>query len=374
MFESVLRKLARDQWVRMHGTPRVTVLVGGDQGGAIWAQWAAVSGLNGALLEGDFDAQVRQAVDRAVASPTQPIAILASVEEAAAWRAGRRDRLAAMVDEGWIEVSEVLPGADSARMARAGDAGAGDAGAVAPRGTQGRQLDAVAGGAQGRQGDEVAAGAQGRQRDEVAGGAQGRQGDEVAAGAQGRPGDEVAGGAQGRQLDAVAGGAQERPGDEVACGTRGRESDELAGGAQGRQRDEVASDGRVGPRGEQRPVHVDARSVAEAMLFEALEATPATAGRFALNEALAVRFGSVAAEVDLLSRGDGIAIEIDGVHHFADLDGYRRDRKKDVLLQGQGLFVVRVLAEDVMRDVRGAVTVVVQALAYRRAYRRAERG
>jgi very-short-patch-repair endonuclease len=115
--------------------------------------------------------------------------------------------------------------------------------------------------------------------------------------------------------------------------------------------------------------HVDARSVAEATLFEALEATPATAGRFALNESLAVRFGGMAAEVDLLSRGDRIAIEIDGVHHFADLDGYRRDRKKDVLLQAQGLFVVRVLADDVMHDVRGAVNVVVQALAYRRKER-----
>ena len=114
---------------------------------------------------------------------------------------------------------------------------------------------------------------------------------------------------------------------------------------------------------------MDARSAAEATLFEALEATAATAGRFALNESLSVRFGGVAAEVDLLSRGDGIAIEIDGVHHFADLEAYRRDRKKDLLLQSQGLFVVRVLAEDVMRDVRGAVNAVSQALAYRRKER-----
>jgi very-short-patch-repair endonuclease len=92
-------------------------------------------------------------------------------------------------------------------------------------------------------------------------------------------------------------------------------------------------------------------------------------GRFALNESLSVRFGGAAAEVDLLSRGDGIAIEIDGVHHFADLEAYRRDRKKDLLLQGQGLFVVRVLAEDVMRDVRAAVNAVCQALAYRRKER-----
>jgi very-short-patch-repair endonuclease len=114
----------------------------------------------------------------------------------------------------------------------------------------------------------------------------------------------------------------------------------------------------------------DARSLAEATLFEALEATPATAGRFKLNESLSVRFGPVAAEVDLLSRGDRIAIEIDGIHHFADPDCYRRDRRKDLLLQSQGLLVVRLLAEDVVRDVRAAVATVNQALAYRLGERR----
>ena len=98
-------------------------------------------------------------------------------------------------------------------------------------------------------------------------------------------------------------------------------------------------------------------------MFEALEATAATAGRFKLNEYLSVRFGSVACEVDLLSRADAIAIEIDGIHHFADPSCYRRDRRKDVLLQSQGLFVIRVLAEDVLADPREAVNTVCQALA-----------
>jgi very-short-patch-repair endonuclease len=109
----------------------------------------------------------------------------------------------------------------------------------------------------------------------------------------------------------------------------------------------------------------DARSAAEAALYEALEATPATQGRFELNENLSVRFGSRAAEIDLLSRRDRIAIELDGIHHFADLDCYRRDRRKDVLMQTQGLFVLRFLAEDVLRDPREAVNTVCQALAYR---------
>jgi very-short-patch-repair endonuclease len=112
-------------------------------------------------------------------------------------------------------------------------------------------------------------------------------------------------------------------------------------------------------------INLDARSVAEATLYEALEATAATAGRFKLNESLSIRFGGTAAEIDLLSRGDRIAIEIDGIHHFADPDCYRRDRRKDVLMQTQGLLVIRLLAEDVLRDVRGSVNVVCQALAYR---------
>lgn len=117
-----------------------------------------------------------------------------------------------------------------------------------------------------------------------------------------------------------------------------------------------------------------ARSLAELTLFEALEATPGTAGRFELNQRLAVRFGAADAEIDLLSRTDKIAIEIDGYHHFADADGYRRDRRKDLLLQSQGFLVVRVLAEDVHADLRGAVRMVSEALAHRLRDARLARG
>jgi very-short-patch-repair endonuclease len=239
MLDSVLRRLARDQWVRLHGTPRVTVLVGGARGREIWDQWIGLSGMAGTLLEGEpIDDQIRAAVTRAVAEPGHPVAVVMTAAAAAQWRAGRRDRLAAMVDEGWIDVPEPAPPTAEARPI------------AAPR------------------------------------------------------------------------------------------------------------------------VVLDARSVAEATLFEALEATPATAGRFRLNESLSVRFGPAAAEIDLLSRGDRIAIEIDGFHHFGDLDCYRRDRRKDLLLQTQGFVVVRLLAEDVVRDVRSAVTAVNQVLAYRLQERR----
>ncbi len=287
MLDPVLRRLARDQWVRLHGTPRVTVLVGGPRGREIWRQWLALSGVAGTLLEaaaggtdgpedrdaadrGDaVDERIRAAVARAVAEPAHPIAVVVGAEAAQRWRTGRRDRLAAMVDEGWIAVPDEAAGEDRAEPGGGAPASPTDASAV----REGRTSAAPVG-----------------------------------------------------RLDARAAGA--------ATGA--------AGG-----------------------VHLDARSLAEATLFEALEATPATAGRFRLNESLSVRFGPSAAEVDLLSRGDRIAIEIDGVHHFADPDCYRRDRRKDLLLQTHGFVVVRLLAEDVVRDVRAAVTAVSQALAYR---------
>ncbi|MGN6107920.1 MAG: endonuclease domain-containing protein [Kofleriaceae bacterium] len=233
MSDPVLRRLARDQWVRIHGTPRVTVLVGGAHARALWDRWLALAELSGALLDGELEPSLREAVQRATAQPTTPIAVLARASELAAWRANRGDRLAAMVDEGLTPIDE--PGAPAAPVAE-------------------------------------------------------------------------------RALLAL-----------------------------------------------------DARSAAEALLFEALEATRATAGRFRLNESLSVRFGPRAAEVDLLSRADRIAIEIDGIHHFGDPERYRRDRRKDLLMQTHGLLVVRVLAEDVLRDARGAVALVCQALAHRRA-------
>ncbi|MDX2086521.1 MAG: DUF559 domain-containing protein [Kofleriaceae bacterium] len=232
----VLRRLARDQWVRLHGTPRVTVLVGGDEARALWDSWIRVSKHEGTLVDdGPLDRRLRSAVERASTTPSLPVAVIAAHDELTAWRAGRTDRIAAMVDEGLLHLTR----ASAASPAHARTPAS-------------------------------------------------------------------------------------------------------------------------------RPMHIDARSAAEAAMFEALQATPATAGRFALNEYLSVSFGSQAAEVDLLSRTDRIAIEIDGIHHFEDLDRYRRDRRKDLLLQSQGLFVVRVLAEDVLRDARPAVTMVCQALAYRR--------
>ena len=91
-----------------------------------------------------------------------------------------------------------------------------------------------------------------------------------------------------------------------------------------------------------------ARSAAERALHAALQAYEVTRDRFTLNGTLAVTFGNRPAEIDLLDRGSRVAVEVDGYHHFRDSEGYRRDRRKDVLLQREGFFVIRVLADDVV--------------------------
>ena len=45
-----------------------------------------------------------------------------------------------------------------------------------------------------------------------------------------------------------------------------------------------------------------------------------------------------------------VAIELDGGQHLADPVAYRRDRRKDQLLQENGYFVLRFLAEDVGKE------------------------
>ena len=67
-------------------------------------------------------------------------------------------------------------------------------------------------------------------------------------------------------------------------------------------------------------------------------------------------------EVDFISERNKLAIEIDGSHHFADKDAYRRDRRKDELLQENGYFILRFLADDVMNNLGEVMTRVVRRL------------
>ncbi|MDP2345810.1 MAG: DUF559 domain-containing protein [Deltaproteobacteria bacterium] len=108
-----------------------------------------------------------------------------------------------------------------------------------------------------------------------------------------------------------------------------------------------------------------ARSAAELALFQLLEADVRTRGRFRLNERLGFRFGRGPAEVDLCAIDVRVAVEVDGPHHFADVEAWRRDRRKDVLLQRHGFFVVRVVAADAFAAGAAVVDTIADVVALR---------
>ena len=108
-----------------------------------------------------------------------------------------------------------------------------------------------------------------------------------------------------------------------------------------------------------------ARSASEAFLLKRLESLPQTKGRFRLNAQLPIPFrarGSM--EVDFLDEQSRAVIELDGSHHFADLDAYRRDRRKDYLLQENGYCVMRFLAEDLGSHLNDVLDTILRALAH----------
>jgi very-short-patch-repair endonuclease len=70
-------------------------------------------------------------------------------------------------------------------------------------------------------------------------------------------------------------------------------------------------------------------------------------------------------EVDLLDPKARLAIELDGPQHLADLEAYRRDRRKDALLQENGYFVLRFLAEDVGKRLDNVLDTLIHVIARR---------
>lgn len=110
-----------------------------------------------------------------------------------------------------------------------------------------------------------------------------------------------------------------------------------------------------------------ARSATEAFLYRRLETLSDTAGRFRLNAELSIPFdGWGTMEVDLLCAELRVAIELDGGQHLADADAYRRDRRKDRLLQENGYFVLRFLAEDVGKHLDDVLDAILRTLSHRR--------
>ncbi len=67
-------------------------------------------------------------------------------------------------------------------------------------------------------------------------------------------------------------------------------------------------------------------------------------------------------EVDLLRPEARLAIEVDGALHLGDAEAYRRDRRKDRLLQEHGYTVLRFLTEDLAKDLDTVLDAILRAL------------
>ncbi len=108
-----------------------------------------------------------------------------------------------------------------------------------------------------------------------------------------------------------------------------------------------------------------ARSASEAFLFRRLETLPQTKGRFRLNAELPIPFDNAGKmEVDFLCANARLVIELDGAQHLGDAEAYRRDRRKDALLQRHGYFVLRFLAEDAGKRLDEFLDAVLAALTH----------
>ncbi|HEX4794837.1 MAG TPA: DEAD/DEAH box helicase family protein [Humisphaera sp.] len=108
-----------------------------------------------------------------------------------------------------------------------------------------------------------------------------------------------------------------------------------------------------------------ARSASEAFLFRRLETLGQTAGKFRLNAELPIPFdGWGKMEVDLLCALSRLAIELDGGQHLGDADAYRRDRRKDLLLQENGYLVLRFLCDDVGKRLDEVLDAILRGMSH----------
>ena len=110
-----------------------------------------------------------------------------------------------------------------------------------------------------------------------------------------------------------------------------------------------------------------ARSASEAFLYRRLETLPETRGRFQMNADLPIAFdGWGRMEIDLLCADSRVVVEVDGAQHLADPVAYRRDRRKDQLLQENGYLVLRYLAEDLAKELDSVLDGILRSLSSRR--------
>jgi len=108
-----------------------------------------------------------------------------------------------------------------------------------------------------------------------------------------------------------------------------------------------------------------ARSRAEAFLFDRLQSFPETLGLFKLNDRIDIPFHQGSMEVDLVTHQYKIAIEVDGYYHFCNEGAYRRDRRKDFLLQKHGYIILRCLATEVVSNLEEIFERILDAIRIR---------
>lgn len=105
------------------------------------------------------------------------------------------------------------------------------------------------------------------------------------------------------------------------------------------------------------------RSASEAFLFRRLQRLPETRDRFRLNAHLPIPFCQEGhMEVDFLDPTSRVVLELDGSQHLGDREAYRRDRRKDALLQEHGYVVLRFLAEDLGTRLDSVLDEILRAL------------
>ncbi len=67
----------------------------------------------------------------------------------------------------------------------------------------------------------------------------------------------------------------------------------------------------------------------------------------------------------MLSAETLVAVELDGPHHF-DQAAYRRDRRKDALLQEHVYLVLRFLTQDVGEHLDDVLDTILRSISHRR--------
>lgn len=109
-----------------------------------------------------------------------------------------------------------------------------------------------------------------------------------------------------------------------------------------------------------------ARSASEEFLYHRLQSLAATRDRFRLNSELPIVFGGRSImEVDFLDAKTLTVIELDGAQHLADREAYRRDRRKDSLLQENGYHILRFLADDIGTQLDNVLDEIQRTIASR---------